>query len=187
MFATPPLGRWRQQISEVTGQPAEPTSQFQGGRDPVKRANWANWGLEGGSQVHVCLLLSCKDLSLFPAHTFGGSQLPVIQAPRDLMPSCGLHGTCTHVHTPTHRYTHMHLCTRTHTHTCTHPSVLPRGRLSSDIWYVWLYLLITHANLLRSGPNFLAPPSFMSLFRVVSLWGIYFDGFLEILPRALCS
>lgn len=105
---------------------------------------------------HVCC--SSEDLNLYLAHMFGGSQLPVIQAPRDLTPSCGLHGTCTHVHTPTHRphtHTHVHLCTRTHMHTCTHPSVLPRGRLSSDIWCVWFYLLITYANLLRSGPNFL--------------------------------
>lgn len=64
-----------------------------------------------------------------------------------------------HLHSPTHRPLpppHTHVLAHSYTHAYrTHSSVLPRGRLSSDIWCVWFYLLITYANLLRSGPNFL--------------------------------
>jgi hypothetical protein len=36
--------------------------------------------------------------------SLGGSQLPVMPAPGDMMPPSGLHRYCTHVHKPTHRH-----------------------------------------------------------------------------------
>ena len=78
----------------------------------------------------------------FSALMLSGSQLPVIPAPEDPIPSYGLfryhiYGhTHTHTHTHTYVHIHMHTCTLTHIntnahthtskHTHTHSSVLSK-------------------------------------------------------------
>lgn len=47
------------------------------------------------------MLSSYKNPKLVPSPASGGSELPVILGPVDLMPSFVLQGLCTHMHTPT--------------------------------------------------------------------------------------